>query len=68
MVCPSPKKDERTHNTQSIDQILFNFQSGQIYCFLKTCDIIPGCSQFYQSPDTCCPICVGKFYSRRLIG
>lgn len=33
-------------------------QSGQIYCYLKTCDITPGCSKFYQSPDTCCPVCV----------
>lgn len=46
---------------------LFNpniyFQSGQIYCYLKTCDVTPGCSKFYQSPDTCCPICVGTYYS-----
>ncbi|XP_062567601.1 uncharacterized protein LOC134229821 isoform X2 [Saccostrea cucullata] len=33
-------------------------QSGQIYCFLKTCVIKPHCSNFYQSPDTCCPVCV----------
>ncbi|XP_056006218.1 uncharacterized protein LOC130050367 isoform X2 [Ostrea edulis] len=33
-------------------------QSGQIYCFLKSCDVRKHCSKFYQSPDTCCPICV----------
>ncbi|XP_022345191.2 uncharacterized protein LOC111137821 isoform X1 [Crassostrea virginica] len=42
-------------------------QSGQIYCFLKTCDIIPGCSQFYQSPETCCPICVDSETKENLI-